>query len=359
MSAKTEPALRQHAARLHTHTRDSLDLDLNGAAHALTARTHFQHRAAIHAADRTELLAALNDLANGTPSSEAVYNTAPAQPKVVFVFPGQGSQWPAMATELLQTAPAFADHIRACHDALAPHTTWSLLDLLTNPDPEALNHVDVVQPALFAVMTSLAHHYRTTYGIVPHAVIGHSQGEIAAAYTAGALTLHHAAQIIAQRSLALTTLQNTGTMASIPLPHDQIPAQRDLHIAAVNGPSTTIVSGPTEVLEELVADYNGRNVQARLIPVNYASHSAYIDSIRERLLTTIEDISPRTSEIPFHSTVLAEEFDTEGLDPDYWYRNARHTVRFQETIHNLLNTGHTLFIETSPHPVLTTAIQDT
>ncbi|WP_246198376.1 type I polyketide synthase [Actinomadura syzygii] len=359
LSAKSEPALREHAARLHAYARENSDLDLNGAAHALTTRTHFQHRAAIQAADRAELLAALDDLANGTPSSNAVQNLAASDPKVVFVFPGQGSQWPAMATELLQTSPAFAEHVQACHDALAPHTTWSLIDLLTHPDPEALNHVDIVQPALFAVMTSLAHHYRATYGIVPHAVIGHSQGEIAAAYTAGALTLPHAAKVIAQRSQALTTLQNTGTMASIPLPHDQIPAQRDLHIAAVNGPNTTIVSGPTEVLEELVAGYNEQNVQARLIPVNYASHSAYIDSIRERLLTTIEDISPRTSEIPFHSTVLAEEFDTEGLDPDYWYRNARHTVRFQETIHNLLNTGHTLFIESSPHPVLTTAIQDT
>nr|UPI48933.1 type I polyketide synthase [Micromonospora sp.] len=359
LSAKSEPALRQHAARLHAYTRDNPDLNPDDLASTLATRTHFPHRAAIHHTNRTELLTALTNLTTDTPTPHHIHNQAITNPKTVLVFPGQGSQWPAMATELLHTSPAFTDHIHACHHALKPHTTWSLLDLLTHPNPQALTHVDIVQPALFAVMTALAHHYRHTHNITPHALIGHSQGEIAAAYTAGALTLNHATKIIAQRSQALTTLQNTGTMASIPQPPHHIPHHPNLHTAATNGPNTTIISGPTELLKNLVTDYNKQNIQARLIPVNYASHSPNIEAIKKELIETIADIEPQATTIPFYSTVTTHRHDGEELDPEYWYRNARQTVRFQETIRNLLDTGHTVFIEASPHPVLTTAIQDT
>ncbi|MFV2180043.1 acyltransferase domain-containing protein, partial [Actinomadura sp. LOL_011] len=175
-----------------------------------------EHRAVI-IGDETVLHEGLRALASGQPHPAVV--TGRAVPggggKTVFVFPGQGSQWPGMATELLTTNPTFRDHIHACEQALAPHVDWTLTDVLTGTEDAApLDRADIVQPALFAVMTGLAHLWQTL-GIQPDAVIGHSQGEIAAAYTAGALTLHDATRLIALRSRALTTLAGTGTMAAI------------------------------------------------------------------------------------------------------------------------------------------------
>ncbi|WP_159053276.1 acyltransferase domain-containing protein, partial [Streptomyces regalis] len=133
--------------------------------------------------------------------------------KVVFVFPGQGSQWDGMATHLLTTSPVFADHLTQAAHAIQQHTGWNLLDVLTNtPDAPPADRVDVIQPALFAVMTSLAKLWQH-HDIHPDAVIGHSQGEIAAAYTAGALTLDDAAKIVTLRSKTLLELAGTGGMA--------------------------------------------------------------------------------------------------------------------------------------------------
>src|SRR5262249_48051303 len=155
-------------------------------------------------------------LGDDTPS--VTTGTAGKPGKTVFVFPGQGSQWPAMARDLLETAPAFRDHLHSCAQALAPYTDWDLLALLRqDPDPPTLERVDVVQPALFSVLVSLANLW-TTLGIRPDAVVGHSQGEIAAAYTAGALTLEDAARIVALRSrIIATTLAGHGGMASVSL----------------------------------------------------------------------------------------------------------------------------------------------
>ncbi|TDE17057.1 type I polyketide synthase, partial [Actinomadura sp. 6K520] len=219
LSAKTPQALRAQAERLLEHLDHHPDVSLIDVGYTLaTARAAFAHRAVITGTGLDDFRTGLRALATGQ-SAPGLTHTPPADPsgdnRIVFVFPGQGSQWPGMATELLRTSPVFADHIHACHQALAPHTDWSLLDLLHQRETApALERVDVVQPALFAVMTALAKLWQH-HGIHPHAVIGHSQGEIAAAYTAGALTLDDAAKTIALRSQALTTLAGTGTMAHI------------------------------------------------------------------------------------------------------------------------------------------------
>ncbi|WP_425325870.1 SDR family NAD(P)-dependent oxidoreductase [Micromonospora endolithica] len=281
----------------------------------------------------------------------------------MFVYPGQGTQWTGMATELLATNPLFRKHLEDCADALAPHTTWNLIDTLTGkPGTPPPSRVDVVQPSLFAMMTALTRVW-THHGITPDAVIGHSQGEITAAHIAGALTLDDAATITALRSQALLELAGTGTMAAINQPPQHIQALLDdfpdVHIAATNSPTTTIVAGNQTSITNLVTHYQGRGVNARRIDVDYASHTPHIDRLQTQILEALAGITPRTSHIPFHSTVTGELIDTSTLTNQYWFTNLRRPVQFHQTITELAASGHHQFVEVSPHPVLSHTIAET
>ncbi|WP_146776722.1 type I polyketide synthase, partial [Parafrankia sp. Ea1.12] len=284
--------------------------------------------------------------------------------KTVFVFPGQGTQWPAMARELLTTNPVFTHHIHACADALHPHTTWNLLDVLhQNPNAPTLDRVDVVQPTLFAVMTSLARLWQH-HGIHPHAVIGHSQGEITAAHIADALTLTDAAKIVTLRAQALRHLAGTGTMISIPLPAHQVNTEYlaagsgEITIAAHNGPHT-VVSGETGALEDLLDILAARGVDARRIPVDYASHSPQIERIRDEVLAAAAGVVPRPSPVAFYSTLTGDLVDTSRLTADYWYDNLRNPVLLTQALQAAHRDGHDTYVEASPHPVLSPAVDQT
>ncbi|QKW37584.1 SDR family NAD(P)-dependent oxidoreductase [Actinomadura sp. NAK00032] len=362
LSAKTPEALRAQAQRLLDHLDRHPDLNPVDVGYTLaTARAALPHRVVITGTGLDEFRNGLHALAAGQ-TSPGLTLTPPASGdnKIVFVFPGQGSQWPGMATELLQTSPVFADHIQACHNALAPFTDWSLLDLLHQRDnaPD-LNRVDVVQPALFAVMTALARLWQS-HGIHPDAVIGHSQGEIAAAYIAGALTLHDAAKTVALRAKALTTLAGTGAMAHIPQPAHQVEKNlpQGVTIAVINSPHSTTVSGEPDAIHQLIDHYKNHDIDARPIPVDYASHSPHVDTLKTQILHDLAGITPTTATTPFHSTVTGQQLDTQALTAEYWHTNLRNTVQFETTLNNI-HDNHTTYIEISPHPILTPAIQHT
>ncbi|MEH0434506.1 SDR family NAD(P)-dependent oxidoreductase [Streptomyces scabiei] len=281
--------------------------------------------------------------------------------RTVFVFPGQGTQWTGMALELLDSSPVFAARMADCERALAPHVDWSLTDVLSSATD--LERVDVVQPALWAVMVSLAALWRSA-GVEPDAVLGHSQGEIAAAVVAGALSLEDGAKVVALRSQAITAIAGRGGMASVPLPPEELaghlgPWGDRLSVAAANGPAATVLSGDTEAIDGVVAALRAEDVRARRIPVDYASHSAHVEEIRERLLECLADIEPTAGRVPFFSTVDLNWQDSGTLDAEYWYRNLRQTVRFEEATRTLLAQGFRFFVESSAHPVLTVGISQT
>ncbi|MFF6816308.1 SDR family NAD(P)-dependent oxidoreductase, partial [Streptomyces sp. NPDC012403] len=220
---------------------------------------------------------------------------------------------------------------------------------------------DVVQPVLWAVMVSLAQLWRS-FGVEPGAVVGHSQGEIAAACVSGALSLDDAAMVVALRSRAILALAGLGGMASVSLPHadvDELIAAYGgrVSVAAVNGPASVTVAGEPDALDALLTDCETQGVWARRVPVDYASHSVQVEAIRERLLTELAGIEPQTPTIPFFSAVTAERVETAALDAEYWYTNLRQTVRFEETVRLLLAQGYDAFVETSAHPVLTTPVE--
>ncbi|MFJ2816608.1 SDR family NAD(P)-dependent oxidoreductase [Streptomyces sp. NPDC087294] len=362
LSGRTDRALRAQAGRLRGHLAEHPGLALGDVGQALaTTRSRFDHRAVLVGRDGDEFDAGLRALAAGEEVAGLVRGTAVEDTRVVFVFPGQGSQWTGMAVELLASAPVFARRMRECEEALAPYVDWSLAQVLG--DEKALGRVDVVQPVLWAVMVSLAELWRS-YGVEPAAVVGHSQGEIAAACVAGALSLEDGAQVVALRSqLIRAELAGHGGMASVNLSYDALaPHLADwagqLSVAAVNGPASLVVSGDDEALTGLLDRLSAAQVRTRRIPVDYASHSAQVESIREELLTALAELRPSGSRVPFWSAVTGEAIDTAGLDAAYWYTNLRATVRFEPAVRDLLDHGHGVFIEVSPHPVLVPGIQE-
>ncbi|MDO0938360.1 SDR family NAD(P)-dependent oxidoreductase [Streptomyces sp. DG2A-72] len=366
LSAASADALRAQAERLSGHVAERPGLAPADVAFSLaTRRTALEHRAVVVGGDRDELLATLDALSAGRPARGAVLGDAAAHSRrPVFVFPGQGSQWVGMAVELLDSSPVFAESMLACGEALSEFVGWDLLEVLRDGDEELSNRVDVVQPVLWAVMVSLAAVWRAC-GVVPAAVVGHSQGEIAAAVVAGGLSLRDGARVVALRSAVIGgLLAGRGGMASVALASDAVRERLGLwegrlSLAAVNGPSSSVVCGHVDALDEFVSALERDGVRVRRIAVDYASHSVFVEQVEEELLDVLGDVSPRSGEVPFYSTVTGGVFDTSGLDAGYWYRNLRRTVRFEETVRELARRGFDAFVEVSAHPVLAVGVQET
>ncbi|MCK1823468.1 acyltransferase domain-containing protein, partial [Streptomyces sp. XM83C] len=361
VTARGTDALAGQAARLHAALPGADPVDV---AVSLAARTAFDHRAVVVGSSAGELLAGLEALAEGADSARVVHGTGRGRTRPVFVFPGQGAQWAGMGAGLLDSSPVFAEAIADCERALAPYVDWSLTDVLrAGPESGLLDRVDVVQPASFAMMVSLARVWESA-GVTPAAVIGHSQGEIAAAHVAGVLTLEQAAAVVALRARALTELSGLGGMVSVPLPETDVrPLLAEwagrLDVAAVNGPRLVVVSGDAEALEEFLAGCAERGVEARRIPVDYASHSHHVERLRETLAGLLDGITPRPGRVPLYSAVTGEPDTVTETDGAYWYRNLRMPVRFEAAVRTALAARHDAFIEVSPHPVAAVGLSQT
>ncbi|WP_372665979.1 SDR family NAD(P)-dependent oxidoreductase [Amycolatopsis kentuckyensis] len=355
LSAKTGRALQEQASRLREHLETHPELDLAAAAHSTaTTRSALDHRAVLVAPDRDRVLPGLTALAEGMPFPGLITGVARRTGKVAFVFPGQGTQWPGMAAALLESSPVFAGRMRDCADALAPHVDFSLLDVVRGE----VQDIEVIQPALFAMMVSLAALWRS-FGIEPDAVVGHSQGEIAAACVAGALSLEDAAKTVALRSRAFRDLLGEGAMAAVTLPEREVAGRvtDGLWISAVNGPESTVVGGDVAAVAEFVAACERDGVRVRRVPVRHASHSPMMAPLREPLLAALHDIRPVATDVTFVSTVTGGVLAGSELDAAYWYRNLSQRVEFERATRSLTALGCDIFVESSPHPVLTHPVQ--
>ncbi|NEB77523.1 acyltransferase domain-containing protein, partial [Streptomyces sp. SID14478] len=362
VSARTEDALRAQARRLSAFVADGAaqlpDLGLSLA----TTRARHEHRAVVLAGSRETALRGLDEVADGRARVKGVVESGGRSP--VFLFPGQGSQWAGMGADLLEWSPVFAETLRACDEAMAPWQDWSVTAVLRQePGAPGLDRVDVVQPALFAVMVSLAALWRA-YGVEPAAVAGHSQGEIAAAHVAGILTLEDAARLVVLRSRLLRSVAGQGAMAAVALDESAVrdllaPYGDAIEVAAVNGPASVVVSGEPEAVHALVAVCAERGARARTIDVDYASHSAQMDQVREELADAIGEVTPARARVPFYSTVTGRPMEGAELDAAYWYRNLREPVRLHDVVGLLAAAHHDAFVEISPHPVLAATVEET
>ncbi|MET3988244.1 beta-ketoacyl synthase N-terminal-like domain-containing protein, partial [Streptomyces sp. PvR034] len=368
LSGRGAEALRGQAARLASLVEaggadlSPVDVGLSLAA----GRAAFDHRAVLVAGDRNGLTAATAAVARGEDATAGVVTGTAhgVRDRVVFVFPGQGSQWAGMAVDLLDSSTVFAERMAECGRALAEFVDWDLLDVVRQVEgAPSLERVDVVQPVSWAVMVSLAELWQS-FGVKPSAVVGHSQGEIAAACVAGGLSLRDGARVVALRSQAIAgSLAGLGGMMSVALPLAEVESrlvrwEGRLEVAALNGPTSVVVAGEPEALDELQAECEVEGVRARRVAVDYASHTSHVERIEDELAKVLADVRPVAARVPFFSTVEGDWLDTTVLDAGYWYRNLRQTVRFQSAVEALGEQGFEAFIEVSAHPVLMMSVQD-
>ncbi|MER7670074.1 type I polyketide synthase, partial [Kitasatospora sp. NPDC096128] len=365
VSGRSAEGLEAQAERLREWVAVRPGLEPAEVAWSLaTTRSVFEHRAVVVGTERAELLGAVESLAAGVPSGSVVSGVARPGARTVFAFAGQGSQWVGMGRELAEVSPVFAARLAECAQALAPYVDWKLADVLAGAEgAPALEAADVVQPALWAVMVSLAAVWEAA-GVTPDAVVGHSQGEIAAATVAGMLSIEDGARVVALRSRSLKVLAGLGGMLSVSSPAVVVEERiarfgERLSLAAVNGPSAVVVSGDPEGLEELKAEFEAEGVRARLVAVDYASHSAQVDRLEAEITAVLAGVSPRRGRVPMVSAMTGETLTGEELDAGYWYASLRATVHFDRAVRTLAGQGHQVFVEVTPHPVLMGAMNDT
>ncbi|MFD6952235.1 MULTISPECIES: type I polyketide synthase [unclassified Nocardiopsis] len=366
LSAHSEAALRQRAGDL----ADALtagELDVAGAAGTLARRRdHLPVRAALLATEPAELAEGLRSLADGTHDPEESEDVVTGHPgpvgRVAFVFPGQGSQWVDMGRELYEHAPVFREAVDRCGRALSAHVDWDLAEVVTGGAGAAwTDRVDMVQPVLWATSVGLAELWRAA-GVDPDVVVGHSQGEVAAATVSGALSYEDAARVVALRSSAVRAIAGKGLMMAVELDRDA--AQRCLEgfeefvsLAVNNGPTSCVLSGESDSVLMLKELLEADGVDCRLVKVDYASHSPQVDEVSDDLVRDLADVAPREGEVPMMSTVEARVLTGAELDAEYWVANLRRPVRFAESVGALLDDGVTHVVEVSAHPILAMALE--
>jgi acyl transferase domain-containing protein/acyl carrier protein len=366
LSARSEAALSAQVAQLSVHVSAHPEQGLGALAFSLaTTRSPMEHRWAVATSSREGLVAALESAAKGQ-IPEGVSRGSPSRDgqKVVFVFPGQGSQWVGMGRKLLVEEPVFRRAMEACDRAILAEAGFSpLAELGAEESASQLGRIAVVQPLLFAVSVALAALWRS-WGVLPDAVVGHSMGEVAAAHVAGALSLEDAVAIICRRSRLLQQIGGQGEMAVVELSHAEAEAaleryEERLGVAASNSPRSTVLSGEPVALAEVLARLEATGVFCRRVKVDVASHSPQVDPLRDQLVAALASLEPQAVKVPMRSTVIGAPIEGPELGAGYWADNLRQPVRFAEAVQALAESGHGLFVEMSPHPILVPAVEET
>ncbi|MEW5989538.1 MAG: acyltransferase domain-containing protein, partial [Chloroflexota bacterium] len=279
------------------------------------------------------------------------------------VFSGQGSQWIGMGQELLAQEPVFRAAIEECDRLMRPHVSWSLLEEVTRPNEESrLNDTEIAQPAIFAFQVGLTALWRS-WGMKPSAVVGHSVGEIAAAYVSGAISLADACRIITHRGRLMQGATGKGKMLATRLDTEAarqaiVGYEDRLAVAVNNSPISTVLSGDPAALQEVQARLEQQGVSVRMLRVNYAFHSYQVTEYGEQLKELLsgeganQAVRPTASVIPMYSTVTGQVIEGQELTADYWRRNIQEPVLFGNAITTLAELGYSHYVEVSPHPVL-------
>ncbi len=361
LSSTSADGLRRTAGRLADWVVEHDDVALPDLAYTLARRRgHRPVRTAVIASSRPELTQALRDVADSDTPYQAAVGRGDRGP--VWVFSGQGSQWAAMGAELLSAEPVFAATVAQAEPLIAAEAGFSVTDAVAAR--ETVTGIDRVQPALFTMQVALAATMRS-YGVRPGAVIGHSLGETAAAVVAGALSLEDGVRVICRRSRLMSRIAGAGAMASVELPAQQVLSElavrgiNDVVVSVVASPQSTVIGGATQTVRELVAAWEQRDLMAREIAIDVASHSPQVAPILGELADALAELHPMAPQIPYYSATRYDPHEPPVCDSRYWVDNLRGMVRFAAAVRAALEDGFRVFAELAPHPLLTHAVEQT
>lgn len=362
LSAKTPAALKSTAAAyadwLEQHPDESI-YDLAWAAR--NYREWFDKRLAAEGSRQDVLQSLKNWLDCGEEVGAFLGNQVKDANAPVFVFSGNGSQYAGMGRNLLKESSLFRKALREVDELFMQRADFSIVEMLEDPSLEAeLARTEVAQPLLFGIQVALVRMLNDE-GIRPAGVVGHSVGEVAAAWACGALTLMDAVKVIHERSIQQGKTRGEGMMTAVALSKsdaesllEEIPEAIRPHLAGVNSPRGITVAGNPSGLSELEALLGNQGVRFKRLDLDYAFHSPSMDPIRWDLVSELQDLSPKVGDVPFYSTVTGELLDGSKLDADYWWKNVRDPVLFHDAIKSAIDQGFTVFVEVGPHPVLRT-----
>lgn len=364
ISARSRSALAAMAADYRDRLAKLDDADLaDFRRSAALRRGHYDHRLAVGGATVAETAERLSAfLADGHAPGLVTGACETRGERPVFVFSGMGPQWWAMGRELMSDEPVFRRFVEECDALFEPIAGWSILDeMMREEGTSRIGETQIAQPANFVLQAGLAALWRS-WGVEPAAVVGHSVGEVSSAYVSGQLSLEDAIRVSYHRSRVQKKAAGQGTMLAVGLTEaDATPFLLDHHgkvsLAAANGPSSLTLAGETASLEAIAANLQKQGIFNRFLQVEMAYHSPFMEPLKPELLTSLEGLTPKSADWPVYSTVTGRLAEKDAFDAAYWCRNIREPVFFAKTIDTLIDTGHRLFLEIGPHPVLSTSLK--
>ncbi|NEZ64969.1 SDR family NAD(P)-dependent oxidoreductase [Leptolyngbyaceae cyanobacterium CCMR0082] len=366
LSAKTDQALKALAVSYQNYLETHPEVDLTDICYTTNVgRSHFDHRLVVTANSISDLQQKLQDFCAGETApgiTEGVLAVTASQPKVAFLFSGQGSQYFRMGQKLYETQPIFRQSMEQCDAILKPHLDRSILEILYSAaDPEAmealLNQTAFTQPALFAIEYALCQLWKS-WGIQPDVVMGHSVGEYVAACIAGVFSLDDGLKLIAARGRLMQALPRGGGMVAVMASGTKINAMlqaeglESVAIAALNSPNNTVISGPLTDLQQITAVCVARQIKVTPLRVSHGFHSALMEPMLAEFRSVAEQISYQKPRLPMVVNVTGQYVTEHLATPDYWVNHVRSPVRFAEGMATLAGQGHKVFLEIGPKPIL-------
>ncbi|WKD27027.1 type I polyketide synthase [Halomonas sp. KG2] len=363
ISARSQEALAANARGLANFLRES-DHAFYDTAHTLNSHREQHTFGALCFAQTAEAAAsALSQFAEGETNSVVTLERLANARGPVFVYDGNGCQWETMGHDLLDSEPVFSDAIDRVDALFQQHGDFSLRDELAgrnqaeSSEEGRFERTEIAQPALFALQVALTEWLKSK-GIVPTAVFGHSVGEVAAAWASGALTLEDAVKVIYYRSFYQGKTRGLGEMTAVAISAEEIapwlekPEFSNISLAGINSPKGITLAGDRDQLSTIEAALSEQSTFAKRLPLDYAFHSPAMDSIKAGVVEALADISPRTTQIPYVSTVTSTISEGTQLDAHYWWLNIREPVLFDNATTVLIEQGYNVFVEVGAHPIL-------
>ncbi len=362
VSARSDESLTRQLKQLHQLLKSQRQIALSDLGYTLSRhRTHHDYRASVVASFIEELREHLRHFFAGEKTQSGFVPPLEKRfkPSLVFVYTGMGPQSCGMGTELIAAEPAAAAALERCDSIWTGLTGWSLQELFADSGGQPMREPWQAQPANFVLHMMLTETARA-YGLAPTTVIGHSTGEVAAAWAAGSLCLEDALRVTWHRSRLQQTCVGSGRMLAVGLPVEEIAASLpgSLDVAAINGPRLVTIAGVESELLALSKQLEARSIFNRMLAVDVAYHSRQMNDIQEEVLGSLSSVTACVPQLTLYSSVTGAEVRGAEQDAGYWWRNIRDRVQFAAAMDTMIADGHNLFLEVGPHPVLAPSIID-